>query len=99
MGSSTDEYRSENLPVPRKVSVRGEIFWLYLGFANSPIVLDGGRLMAFLSGSLAMLLARPIPPSQRTIHRFARHGSKCLFVKGHSTRGINPEKNLGGSGS
>lgn len=39
------------------------------------------------------------PPSQRTIHRFARHGSKCLFVKGHSTRGINPDKNLGGSGS
>ncbi|MBA6132387.1 hypothetical protein H4B96_11195 [Pseudomonas juntendi] len=61
MGSSTDEYRSENLPVPRKVLVQGEIFWLWLGFAYSPIVLNGGRLMAFLFGSLAMLLARPIP--------------------------------------
>ncbi|QPN43726.1 hypothetical protein I5S86_19560 [Priestia aryabhattai] len=34
-------------------------FWL--GFAYSPIVLNGGRLMDFLFGSLAMLLARPIP--------------------------------------
>jgi len=38
-------------------------------------------------------------PSQCTRHRFARHGIKCLFVKGHPTRGINPDKNLRGSGS
>lgn len=41
----------KNLPVPRKVLVQGEIFWLWLGFAYSPIVLSGGRLMAFLFGS------------------------------------------------